>query len=457
MKRPRYTPVTRAHPDIKAPESKISGILIFAVRFVARVYLASFIGSAKVKLESRSLFIHAFRRALEGESRCIVAFRHPYGFEPQVLSWFVLYKLRRTAARRGIRLPSSPRIRFIYGYEVLRWGGPLARIIMPRLGALPVHHSKLDSKGLSGIYAAIADGPYPVGIAPEGQVSYTAWGTPRLEPGVIRIGLGAAEQLKKREKSLPVEILPVAMRLAYGKRAGKAMAGLLRKVEKLCGLDDGKPGDITGRFLRCGEIILSLNEARYGIAGDPSLPWKERVMVLIEAALDYCAGILGIGKSEGEHFSRMYYLRQVCWDRIFVPGKEAGEKQETELERAAGDLRAGEAWHAARHLEIADFTWYFRDPPPGENAPLGRNIEYVQNLWDFANRTMGGAYVNRVNIHPRLITIQAGPAIELNAALEEFGRDRKETIRQLLSRLQDAYGDLAANPDLPGGSASGLS
>jgi hypothetical protein len=138
----------------------------------------------------------------------------------------------------------------------------------------------------------------------------------------------------------------------------------------------------------------------------------------------------------------MYYLRQLCWDRIFVPGKEAEEEKETALEQAVGDLRAGEAWHAARHMEIADFTWYFRDPPPGGNAPLCMKVEYVQNLWDFANRTMGGTYTNRVNIHPRSVTIQAGPAINLNAALEEYRLDRKETVRKLLSRLQAAYMDL---------------
>jgi hypothetical protein len=248
--------------------------------------------------------------------------------------------------------------------------------------------------------------------------------------------------LEKREKPLPVEILPVDIRLAYGGRAGKAMENLLRKVEKLCGLDSGRSGgDLTGRFLRCREIILSLNEARYGIASDPGLPWEGRVAVLLKAALDYCAGILGIQGGGDEHFSRMYYLRQVCWDRIFVPEKEAGEK-ETPLEQAAADLRAGEAWHAARHMELADFTWYFRTPPPGDDAPLPMKIEYVQNLWDFSNRTMGGTYTNRVNIHPRSVTIQAGPAINLNASMEEYRQDRKETVRKLLSRLQEAYLDL---------------
>jgi 1-acyl-sn-glycerol-3-phosphate acyltransferase len=450
MKRPLYKPVIRAYPDINAPESKISKLLIFVLHIAGRIYLTSFIGAAKIKLEKQSLFIDAFRRSLGGESRCIIAFRHPYGFEPQLLTWFVLCRLKKTASRQGIKFPMSPRLRFIYGYEVLRWGGLIVRIVMPNLGALPIHHSKLDSRGMTGIYAAIAQGPYPVGIAPEGQVSYTSSGIPRLEPGIVRIGIGAAGQLIKEGKSLPVEILPVSVRSHYSKRDGKAAESLLRKVEKLCGIEAENPGggNLAGRFLQCREIILRVNEKRYAIIPEPSLSWDERITVLLKAALDYCAGILGIRDGDGdgrtEHFSRMYYLRQICWDRIFIPGKNTKKSsKESELEFAAEDLRAGEAWHAARHIEIADFAWYFRAPPPEKNAPPRGIVEYVQNLWDFANRTMGGAYTNRVNIHPRHITIQAGPAINLSAAVENYRQDRKGTVQKILSRLEDAYLDLA--------------
>jgi hypothetical protein len=165
-------------------------------------------------------------------------------------------------------------------------------------------------------------------------------------------------------------------------------------------------------------------------------------MALLKAALDRCAEILGVRDDRTEHFSRMYYLRQICWDRIFIPGKGLTEEKKTELECAVEDLCAGEAWHAARHMEVADFTWYFRSQPPGEDTSLQRKVEYVQNLWDFANRTMGGAYTNRVNIPPRLITIQAGPAINLSAVMEEYQQDRRGTVQKILSRLEKAYVDL---------------
>jgi hypothetical protein len=234
------------------------------------------------------------------------------------------------------------------------------------------------------------------------------------------------------------------MRFNYGRGGERAAEALLRKVEKLCGIrtETSGAGGLAERFLDCREIILHVNEKRYGISPEPGLSWDERAAMLLKAALDYCAGILGIRDNRAEHFDRLYYLRQICWDRIFLPEKESGKETKTEIERAVEDLRAGEAWHAARHMEIADFTWYFRDPPPGEDAPLQRRVEYVQNLWDFANRTMGGAYANRVNIHPRLITIQAGPVINLSAAMEEYRQDRKGTVRKIVSRLEEAYLEL---------------
>ncbi|MDR1024820.1 MAG: acyltransferase, partial [Treponema sp.] len=339
MKRPRYKPAARVYPDIKVSASRFSGPLIFVLRFAVRFYLFSFIGGAKVRLETQSPLIDAFRRALGGESRCIVAFRHPRGFEPQLLTWFVLYELKRIAARQGVPLPSAPRMRFVYGYEVLRWGGRIVRIVMPRLGCLPVHHAKLDSRGLAAIYDAIARGPYPVGIAPEGQVSYTVGGIPRLEPGIIRIGMGAAARLAEEGKALPVEILPLSMRFNYGRGSERAAEALLRKVEKLCGAgaESGGTGGLAERFLNCREIILKVNEKRYGISPEPGLPWDERATALLKAALDYCAGILGVRDDRTEHFDRLYYLRQICWDRIFLPGEEA----KTEIERAVEDLRAG--------------------------------------------------------------------------------------------------------------------
>jgi hypothetical protein len=91
-------------------------------------------------------------------------------------------------------------------------------------------------------------------------------------------------------------------------------------------------------------------------------------------------------------------------------------------------------------MELVDFVWYFRVPVPLETSPLYVKIEYAQNLWDFANRTMGGAYSQRVlNVHPKRVLIQIAPSIDLSARLKDYHENKKETISRTMEDLKDAY------------------
>jgi 1-acyl-sn-glycerol-3-phosphate acyltransferase len=450
MNRPYKQPIVKASPDIKVPEPRISKLVIFLVRLVGRLYLFLFYGIAKMTMkEDRHLF-EAFRRALAGESRCIIAFRHPNGGEPQVLSWFFLFKLRVLAARNGFKFKRWPHAVFVYGYEVVRWGGWVARFVMPNAGAMPIHHTKIDSKGMERIYNTIMDGPYPVAIAPEGQVSYTTDAIPRLEPGVIRIGFTAAERLAEKGVNLPVEILPVSIHFRFGSWGNFTLEYLLKRIEKICGIptQDRKALPFIDRIKQCREHILEVNERRYQIKSDPSIPFEERLERVIYTALETAERLMGI-KGEGNFFPRMYRVRQFFWDQVFIPGMESfGDK--SYVEQCVMDLKAGEAWYMERHLELVDFCWYFRGPLPGADATAHTKIEYVQNLWDFANRTMGGAFFDRKSILPRKVIIHAAPAINLSERLPKYMQGKKSAIAEALSDLEKAYLDSikeASDPD----------
>ena len=383
--------------------------------------------------------IQAFRRALAGESRLIIAFRHPNGGEPQILSWFFLFKLRYLAARRGVHFARAPHAVFVYSYEVVRWGGWAARFVMPNLGAMPIHHAKMDSNGMARIHNAITAGPYPVALAPEGQVSYTTDSVPRLEPGVIRIGFHAAERLADKGETCPLEILPVAVYFRFGKWGKGNIELLLRKIERICGLRDREKFTFFERVKRCRDFILEVNEERYQIKKDESLSFEERLEKVTGAALETAERMCGL-KGEGDYFQRMYKLRQHCWDQIVLPGVESlgGLPR---LVRNVKDLKAGEAWLAGRHQELVDFCWYFRVPVINENTAFHNQIEFVQNLWDFASRTMGGAYPDRVSIFPRKVIIQAAPVISLTERLGAYKSDRKAAITDAMTDLEKAFLD----------------
>ena len=449
MYKPYKQPIMKASPNLKLPEPRISKRVVLLCKLLARLYLFLFYGVAGIILRNDSNLFAAFKRALAGESRCILAFRHPNGGEPQLLGWFFLFKLRALAARKGVKFARWPHAIFVYGYEVVRWGGWAARFVMPGLGALPIHHAKMDSKGMDRIYKAIAEGPYPVALAPEGQVSYTTDAVPRLEPGVIRIGFHTADRLAEKGVDIPVEILPVSVYFRFGVWGKVTMEMLLKKVEKCAGFPkaDRKKLPFVERVRQVRERILILNEARYQLKSDETLSFEERLEKVIMAALEAAERMMGV-KSEGEFHPRIYRVRQFCWDRIILPNYE-NFKGVSLVERSIMDLKAGEAWYIGRHQELIDFCWYFRVPLPTEETAFHNKIEYVQNLWDFANRTMGGAYPDRVSIFPRKVIIQAAPVINLSERLPAYKADKKAAIAAAMSDLEKAYLNCIAEANEP--------
>jgi hypothetical protein len=447
MHAPYSKPVIQAFPDpVKhIPKPYISKFMVFIAKGLGRLYLFLFLGIARIVLWDGKQFFDAFDRALRGKSRVILAFRHANGGEPQILFWFICYRLKHLAAKAGVHFNIQPHVLFVYGYEVVRWGGWIARMVMPRLGAMPVYHTKLDLDSMKEIYRKIINSPYPLAIAPEGQISYVMEAIPRLEQGTMRIGFYAAERISHAGQTCPVEVLPVSIHFHYGRWGFLRLQSLLKKIEKYTGFKDSpeqrKFPALTERFRVCRDHLIRVNEKRYNIKTDESLDFSERLDRIVDCALDHAERSLGIKPFMGDIISRVYHVRQICWDRIFLPGKETLEGLPP-VERALLDLQAGEAWHAARHMELADLVWYLRSPLPTAETLLDETLEYAQNLWDFANRTMGGAYsTRRTNIFPRRVIIQTAAPINLTERLPEFHQDKKAAINKAICDLKDAYLD----------------
>jgi len=438
MYKPYKTPVITAFPDVKISPPRISKFFIFLVSILCKPYL-SLLGINKIVLNGDKIVFDAFQRALSKKSRCIIAFRHPDGREPQLLGWFFLFKLKALAAKSKVRFALRPHAIFVYGYEVMRWGGALARTFMPNLGAIPIHHTKIDSKGMERIYSAIIDGPYPLALAPEGQVSYSADTLPRMEHGIIRIGFQAASRLANKKMDCPLEILPLSIHYRYGRAGKRAMEKLLKKIEKLCGFSKRETESLSfiERLGKCRDFILQINETRYRIKSDSSLTFDQRLDRVVNTALETAERLLGI-KSEGDFFPRLYKVRHECWDKIFLPNTDSLKKTPF-VKRAVMDLSAGEAWHISRHQEIADFGWYFHHPLPTEETTLHQKVEYVQNLWDFTNRTMGGAFSDRKNIPVEKVIIKAAPVINLSERFARYKEDKKAAVAEAAADLEKAF------------------
>jgi 1-acyl-sn-glycerol-3-phosphate acyltransferase len=449
MYKPYSTPIAGAFPNIKAPRPRISKPVIFLIKLLGRIYLFFFLGIARITLRGEKHFFSAFERALRGDSRCILAFRHPNGGEPQILTWFIIFRLKGLAKKAGVSFVRRPHALFVYGYDVLRWGGWVARLIMPGVGAMPIHHTKLDSKGMAQIFRSLKEGPYPLAIAPEGQVTYNTDQVLKLEQGAARIGFHSADQLEKEGRPYPVELLPVSIHLRYGVWGKMCLSFLMNRLDRATGFreryqKEGRPG-FSDRLRNLLEYLIAQNEERYGLPGGEASPQgekrelRERIGSIIHAAMHRAKGMLGIAMLSSNDTDWINELRQICWDRIYLPGRETLEGL-SQVERSLLDIQAGEAWHAGRHIELADFLQFFCSPLPEEEAPLHHKIEYAQNLWDLANRTMGGSYSTRnINIFPRRVIIQTAEPINLTDRLPAYRQDRKAAIDAATEDLRLAY------------------
>jgi len=241
-----------------------------------------------------------------------------------------------------------------------------------------------------------------------------------------------------------VHILPISVHYHYGERARSGLAQLVARLESFVGLpcaaqtQGGAPAGIGDRLGGVLELVLALAWRQYGLTPGPDGTTETRVQAVVEAALSAGERILGIAGTSGDPFARLYRIRQVGWDRVYLPPDE-DPRAMSPLERAIADRKAGEAWYGMRHMELADFALYLRSGPPADDAPLHVLVEYAQNLWDLANRLAGGTISGRVEVRPKRAVVIVGQPLDLSDRLARFRADRKRATVDILADLEESY------------------
>ncbi len=436
----KVKPVTKALPDIKLAPSAVNPAWLKGIKFLSGPYFRLAMSCTGMELLNPEPMVKALKSAMDGKSRLILAFRHPYGEEPQFLSYLFLKLMAKEFKKLGLELPGQPWLRFIHGYEVPRWGGALIRAVLPRMGALPVHHSKMDREGLERIRSSLMNGPWPIALAPEGQISYNARTLPRLEQGALRFGLDAAKKLKESGQDKEIILLPLSIRLRYSQKAQASLDKNLKLAEKLLCLETVSSAlGLRERICAIRDSSLNLAEQFYGLKpGSNSV--SARIDSLVLSAINAAEQILGLSKGSGHEIDRVYRIRQEGWDRIFVAGREeilnSGLLAETLMNR-----KTGEAWYAMRHMELADLGWYYAKLDHEGFAEDGFEsmVEYAQNVLDFCNRLLGGNFNSRVQIKPRFVQFLPALPINLTEIEKGYDGDRKKSVAAAQAALENAF------------------
>jgi hypothetical protein len=446
--------------------SAVRPAVLALVRALGPLYAKYALHLDSLELRGAGRLVEAWRAFQEGRARLILAFRHPYGDEPQLFTYLFDLFLPKEARRLGAPLPRRPHARFVHGYEVPLWSGALVRWLLPRMGAVPVYHARFDSASVARIRSLASGDSCPLALAPEGQASYRSETLPRVEHGTARIAFWCAEELERAGRSQPVLVLPLSVHYHRDESEIGKVEALVAGVERRCGIvtpptahADARQAALKERLDALESALLGSAEAFYGIHGPShdgqSAPQSRdaRRKAVIREALRRAEAALGIrypesaaGPSQDNTIDRVYRIRQEGWDRLY-PDFDLGAL--APLERELADRRAGEAWYAMRHMETVDLAWYLdsqyvSEGPDGKAPSFDRLVEWAYSLSDLASRMTGGDISDRPDILGKRVVVLAGEPMDLAARLPDYKRDRKLAVRSATADIAKAFGECIA-------------
>lgn len=457
-------PVVEARMRHRMAPSRFSAPLLWFGRLLLPPYLRFVLNFSKIECLRTGDIVDALRDFQEKRTRLIVAFRHPYGDEPQLLFHVFENLIPRWAKRLGTPLARKTHIRLVHDYAVPLWGGAFIRFLLPRVGAVPVYHVKFDPVSLKNIRTMLNDDPCPTGLAPEGQISYHGETLPRIEQGTVRLGFWCARDIGKAGRSERVMVLPLSIHYRYDLRDAGKIREAVRRVGALCGLSPSGSGaagedrtayeDLLPRVEAVEGLILEIAEAfyekTYGYRPPDSAPPAAggaetrlgRWAALQDAALGIAEHALGIDPKNEDIVQRMYRVRLEGWDRIYP---ESFPDSLSPIERALAHRRAGEAWFAMGHMELVDLMSYHDAGYLRGGGAVGpsfdRLVETVLNLEDLAARLMGGNISNRPNDIRKKAVLVPGPCLDLTARLPDYCKDSRLAVREATDELARRFED----------------
>ena len=455
MAKPRLVaqPILCAQTRHRLAPSKISAPLVWLGRLLIPAYLNVALAFEKTKILFPERILDELRDFQSQRTRLIVAFRHPYGDEPQLLFHVFENMLPQIAKRSENPLLHRPGLRLVHDYAVPLWGNAFIRFLLPRAGAMPVYHVKCDTGSLSSIRAVLRDGPNPVGLAPEGQISYHSETLPRIEQGAVRMGFWCASDLARAGRAEEVHLLPLSIHYHYDKRDFHKIRAYVSRLERLCGLSmqtseaDAPLRTLLPRLDAIDRSLLLLAEAYYrdtygycvpeSVADESDADERQRRWnALLPEALAVAEHALGIDPGREDLVQRMYRVRLEGWARV-IPEESLDSLPPVAL--ALADRRAGEGWFAMRHMELVDLMSYHDLSylvGDAEHSPSDdRIVEGVLNWIDLANRLMGGNISNRPNNIRKRARIVPGEPINLSEWMPEYRENPKQTARRATEAL----------------------
>ncbi len=458
-------PSTRAQPPLSFIPPAFDPRVLAVIRLALPYWMRWREQIRQVDVVNVDGLVHLLKTFSAGETRLLLAFRHPSPLDPYCLADLMWRAVPQRARELGIDLKGPVHAHFIYDRGIPLWAGRWVGWIYSRLGGTPIQRGKVDRQGLRSARTLLANGTLPLAAAPEGgNNGHTEIVSP-LEPGVAQMGFWCAEDMLSQGRAEQVVILPLGIAYRYLTPPWPELDRWLDRLERENGLAAPTPvyapGDtaaaaIEQRYQRLyglGEHLLTLMEGYYNRVYDSALSPSSkddpgalghRLEALMNAALEVVETYFKL-PPRGSLIDRCRRIEQAGWDRIFRQDL-ASDRPLSSVERGLADREAEEAslrmWHM-RLVEnfVAVTGQYVRQCPSAE-----RFAETVMILRDTMCLIQGENPFPRPKLGPQRALLTVGEAISMSDRFPDYKASRKQAVAQLTADLQTALESMIPPP-----------
>jgi hypothetical protein len=465
-------PITQAQPPLEFIAPTFDPLVYKATQLLLPAWLRWQAKIVDVQVSHPEVLVELYRQFQAGETRFMMAFRHPSTNDPTCMSHLLANYLPKVAKQKGVKLNDWVHAHFIYDRGIPLWAGEAVGGYYARMGCTPIRRGKVDLVGLRSVRQLFVEGRFPMAAAPEGATNGHNEIVSPIEPGIAQFGFWCLEDLKKAGRTEKVVILPIGLQYHYVDTPWEAIAHLLDQLETDSGLppydeaamraEAEKAGMVASsledrqqvllykRLLRLGERVLPMVEQFYTkfYHQDLKTPLAEvessfatnqnlaaRLHVLMNAALNVAEQYFAIAP-KGTITDRCRRLEQAGWDWIYRDDLKHIEDLSA-VEKGLADRIAEEAslrlWHMRLVESFVSVTGqYVIEKPTGD-----RFAEILLIFWDMITRIKGEVPFPRPKLGQQGVQITIGEPISVGDRWESYQSSRRHAVADLTQDLQN--------------------
>ncbi|MEO1401109.1 MAG: 1-acyl-sn-glycerol-3-phosphate acyltransferase [Cyanobacteria bacterium J06635_1] len=469
--------VMRAKPPLEYIPADYSAWVLKGVKPLFPLWMQWQTNLQEIEARRAENLVELFKAFQSGNTRFLIAFRHPSPEDAYCLARLLWQVVPITAQKMGVKLPGPVHAHFIYDRGIPLWAGQWVGWLYSHLGGTSIQRGKLDLVALRAARDLFANGEFPMAAAPEGGNNGHNEIVSPLEPGIAQLGFWCVDDLQKASRDEQVVIVPLGIQYRYLTPPWTAVEALLSELEQDSGLpqlveittseilttplpdiglSQAKTTELYSRLYRLANHLLSLMEGYYqkfygaslvdnrpnhrdvetsATALSPNEKLAERLQALLNGALEVAEDYFDI-PPKGSVIDRCRRLEQAGWERIFR--EDLKDRVLPPVERGLADRIAEEAdlrmWHM-RMVEsfVAVTGRYVIEKPTAE-----RFAETVLLMRDMIARIEGKNPFPRPKLGQQQAILTVGEPISVSDRWADYKKSRRRAVDGLTQDLQTA-------------------